>query len=140
MYRDLMSTETRKKNKLEVLRVRVTADELSAYDQAAEACGLKRSEWVRRTLHPERPTPRAGSLKQLRATVAEVSQLKFQLKQAGSNLNQLVRLVHERKIHTTQGSERAIDELVDLHHRAVDQLESLRFELDRHLTERASPW
>ena len=132
-----MTSEDGKKNKLEMLRVRVTADELAAYDRAAEACGLKRSEWVRRTLHPEQPTPRAGTLKQIRAAVAEVSELRFQLKQAGSNLNQLVRLIHERKIHTTQGSEHSIDELVDVHRRTADRLESLRFDLDRHLTGRS---
>ncbi len=37
--------------KAAMLRVRATADELKAFDRAAEARNQKRSEWIRETLN-----------------------------------------------------------------------------------------
>ena len=37
--------------KAEMLRIRATADELRAFDKAAKASNLKRSEWIRSTLN-----------------------------------------------------------------------------------------
>ena len=125
------------KKKPEMLRVRVTREELDAYDAAATACEMDRSKWVRQVLHPERSKPRAGALRDTRESIAALVKLRFQVKQAGGNLNQLVRLVHEKKLHTTQGSEELLRELLGLYEEAIERLDELRVLFADQLRERS---
>ncbi len=123
-----MSADPSLRNKL--LPVRLTERELVDIDARARKLGWTRSRWVRTTLlSGSPPVPETDA--ELRGLIAELLRLRFQLKQVGNNLNQLVRLIHSRQVHTTQGSEQMLERLTESVRAVTEQLDDLRRLLHR---------
>lgn len=117
-----------------LLPVRVTDEELAEIDARAKRLGWTRSRWVRETLLSETmPVPEKDA--EQRELLDQLMRTRFQLKQVGNNLNQLVRLIHTRQVHSTGGSEETLEELVESVRAVTDSLDSLR----RWLHERGRP-
>lgn len=110
-------------NKKRALFIRISPEDLEKIDRwVAEDGFTTRSAWIRHRLlnGGEESIP---ALPTNREWLVESSKLRFELAQVGNNLNQLVRLAHSRRLHTTRDFEAILPRLTRTVQDAKDRLE-----------------
>ena len=92
----------------ENVTIRVFCEDKVRYREAARERGLTLSRWIRSPMDGKR-MPARGELKAIRQLIGEVQGLRFQIAQIGKNLNQLLKLLHSRRVQSTQGQAGLLD-------------------------------
>lgn len=111
------------RKKTKALFIRVTPEQLKEWDRQVEKSAFStRSAWIRHRVSTgsERPPDGGGGPGEW---LRESAKLRFELAQLGNNLNQLVRRVHARQVHSTREAESLLLRLATAVREVKDRLD-----------------